>query len=170
MFVYLQKPSVSLFYPFKFILSDFFTHTITAKYLRAPRCMCVGGLPKIREDKDLQLSHPHFLFWVPLCWWWQGGFWSGLLCHLAASSFYAAIFLPLHFAYLCSMNLRQGFFAHYFHFPILGVFSAAASPPFGTRGRRKVPAGRCDRCQSMGLPVASHLCWALAECWPLGSV
>ena len=42
------------------------------------------------------------------------------------------------------MNLRQGFFARYFHFPILGVLSAAASPPFGTRGRRKVSAGWCD--------------------------
>lgn len=57
--------------------------------------MYTGGLPKIREDKDLQLSHPHFLSWVAL-----GGFWSGPLCHLPARSFYAAIFLPVNFAYL----------------------------------------------------------------------
>lgn len=64
MVVYLQKHSVNSFYNlFSKIL---FTFNITAKYLQASRCMCAGGLPEIRADKDCQLSHPLFLCWVAL--------------------------------------------------------------------------------------------------------
>lgn len=106
--VYLQKHSVNSFYNlFSQIL---FTFNITAKYLQASRCMCAGGLPEIGTDKDGQLSHPLFLCWVALTWWWQGGFWSGLLCHLQP----AASMLPSFCLWIlltwCSMNLRCFFF------------------------------------------------------------
>lgn len=51
--------------------------------------VCTGGLPKIREDKDLQLSHPHLLFWVPLVGGDRVGF--GHVCYAASG------FLPPNF-------------------------------------------------------------------------
>lgn len=138
--VYLQKHSVNLFCNLFFQI--LFTHNITAKYLQVSRCMCAGGLPEIRADKDCHLSHPCFLGWVALSWWWQGGFWSGLLCHLQP----AASMLPSFCLWIlltwCSMNLRWVFFLPLYSFSHFGVFSSSA--PLRTRERRQVWRGWCD--------------------------
>lgn len=73
---------------------------IISQYLQASRCMCTGGLPEIRADKDCQLSRPHFLCWVALCWWWQGRFLARTAVASLAKSSYAAIFLPVNSACL----------------------------------------------------------------------
>lgn len=113
---------------------------------------------------------------LPLLGWfqWQGGFWSGLLCHLAASSFSAAIFFCLWILPTwCSMHLKCAFFPHYINFTILGVFSSSA--PLGTRGRRQVWRGWCDLLAilllledgfSCGKSLVLSLSWVLAlvEC------
>lgn len=91
-------------------------------------------------------------------WWWQGGFWSCLLCSqwIFASEFY----------WLSDPGILGRGFAHYFHFPILSVLLAAASPPFGMRGRRKVCGGWCaplacpPALRAWGLSAASRLGWA----------
>lgn len=135
--VYLQKHSVNSFYKFKLIFSDFIP-SLYHSLMQASRCMCTGGLPKIRADKHHQLSHPRFLCWVALVVVREWVL-SRPAVPSPASSFYSAVFCLWILLTWCFMNLRWLFS------PIICIFPfwvSSSSASLGTGGRSQVwPSG-----------------------------
>lgn len=124
------------FYPFRFILSDV-THSHNHTQILASPEMRMHSWSGHNRRGQGPSAVPSSLSLPGSSWWVVAGW---VLARSAVPS--RSQWFPC--CHLFASESSAGFFARYFHFPILGVFPAVASPPFGTRGRRKVCAGWCD--------------------------